>query len=1210
MGSRSRRRASLVAVLSLAAVVILSTVAMAEITRHADGGEAQWWYREKHDEVCLDNPTAPGDYCAVADHWGMELATYFEGNWAYMALDCAKRFLLEDVVAGPGLGFEYVMLGTVQSDSGPSLAFLLFSGGNYYLAVSEAAPNPGTLADHTCAPFDAGAADWWWGSVEMADSDTVDPSTITVADTGTFAELQTAYGAYSVVEVLVLMGVVGEQVGCSNVASPQDIHIGKTVVDDVKLNWTEGIIAHGGVYRIEPSWYEKELEDGLSWENAGGFDDWTQAPGSGEPAREWDRWCLCDHCLQIDDQNLWNLVSESDFVGVGVPTGADEFPSPDYALYFGNKETGDYDMGEASVGVVCSPWNEINPGDQYVSISFEYFREVEQYMGAYDWTYVQVLFDDWSDLDYDPFTVSNPGDVEDCNGGDWKTVWYKDSSDANEGDWAEATITHYLDADEEAYTDDEYRVIVPPHATRMRIRFGFNSVDGASNDSFGWLIDNIVKTHSPDPTGCLICTDYLPQATIGEKYDVDLCPQVIDGAATGARSWAIKSVVKDGERSSLPRRLALDSIGRLYGEPDPGTSGTYEITFVLTCIEGRPQTKTLTLNIRTPSGSGSANEIDYSQDFDDCPTASAQPPCCANWDTWQNSATWTVEGDPIPSVPSDPENLWHETGHVKYALTGDAECEYGHVAYFGQYDDGTTSDPEDPNFAVGRAKGCLLSAWYAIKEAYDGEELIVGFKSWRNVEYFTGGEYDKTWVDMRFEGGAWRTIWSKSSTNKSEAAWTWQEAHTGILLKEGVKIQLRFCFDSIDGSGNAKAGEAYGWLIDEVTLYAGSAELGISNCPKAEASVGEYYDEELTAAGGSDSIVPIWEIASGTLPSGLGLTVDSTDRRTAYIQGTPRASGSFTFTLRVRDEAWNEVATRTCTIVVGQEVSLLFEDFENDPSWGLGGLWHFTADTGVTGVDDLGAGNHAAYYGQHDNTTTPDYNTDARTTGTLTLVSPVIDLTVGSGVEAFKVVFDYWRAVENFTNGGYDKTQIQVRLDDGDWRTIWTADSGTASTEEWERDVSAGTYLTGGAETMTIRFLFDSVDKWYNDYVGWLVDNLKVRSASASGAATLPTKSEEKSASRDVAGSLDVMNVPNPVKDVHTTTFMVRNTEVEAMRIVIYDLSGTLVYEEEIAGNELVWHTENSYGEFLANGIYLYRAYVLINGEWIQTKVQKLVILR
>ena len=92
--------------------------------------------------------------------------------------------------------------------------------------------------------------------------------------------------------------------------------------------------------------------------------------------------------------------------------------------------------------------------------------------------------------------------------------------------------------------------------------------------------------------------------------------------------------------------------------------------------------------------------------------------------------------------------------------------------------------------------------------------------------------------------------------------------------------------------------------------------------------------------------------------------------------------------------------------------------------------------------------------------------------------------------------------------------------------------------------------------------------------------------------------------------SLLVMNSPNPVRDVHTTTFKVMGGFVEAIRVQIYDQSGQLVFEDENPGNELDWHTENSYGENLANGVYLYQVSVKIAGQWNVTKVQKLAIYR
>lgn len=1180
-------------ILLLIATSIVSIVAWGEITlQQGEAGEVQWWYCGAHPEMdCVD---CPADFCNEADHWAVELATYADDDWAFVSLYAAKRFTMDDIDVAE---FEYQLMEPpgVQTDSvAPSMALSLSDPvtGDPYLAISGGDPAPQTAS---CTTFDAlgVAVEWWYGTWDGEDVNTFALVGIPYAN---FAAMEAAHGTDDVQAVLVLMGVVGSTVGS---ASGHPILPAQAVIDDVSLEWGGNV--YGGTYYMEPA-----------WDAVVDFDDWTQTPlpGVDDPPLEYQRWCECDHCLAIDDQNLWSLVSETDLQGLDIPAGAGDFPSPDYALYFGNPTTGNYDVGERAIGCICSPWNELNPADQYVSITFDYFREVETYLqGAYDWTYVQIAFDTWIGASWDPFTIDNSGDAEGCGGLDWKTVWYRDSRDANEGEWTEAAITHYLNVDNDPYSDSQYRIAIPAEATRMRIRFCFNSYDGASNDYFGWAIDNIVKQHAPDPPGCRIITDYLPQAHVGEKYGDDdghagdfyleLDPQVIEGSTVGARSWSITSITKDGARlSELPRRLALDPCGRLYGEPDPGTEGTYEITFLLECWNGRPDEQTLVLNITAPQDPAQAKSMIHFEDFEGV-----------------SASTWTVDGTTFPAATAGCPNLWHETHHVKYALDTTAlHDEYGGVAYFGWDDEGIPVENYDPNYNCSRAKGCLLSQWFAVTEDdHSGEELIIGFKSWRNVEYFTGGEYDRTWVDVRFEGGNWQTVWERSSEDVSLASWTWREVNTGLILEKGIKFQIRFCFDSIDSYGNGLTGECYGWLIDEIGLYAGSTNLGITNCPREETSVGDYYNEEIRASGGTEALVPIWEIAVGSLPPGLGLVPEPMNRRIAYIEGIPRTPGTYDFTIRVRSADWTESATRECRIVIGEEVTLLLEDFEDDPSWSPGGLWHFTGDGGVADVDNLGAANHAAYYGK-DDAGTPDYNTGARTSGMLTLVTPVIDLTEGPGggpVEAVKVEFDYWREVESFGNGGYDKAEVQVQLDGGAWETIWVLDSSNPSMEEWITEESIDAFLTEGASTMLLRFVFDSVDKWYNDYVGWLVDNVKVETAVAAGASPLSAMSAMSHAEpRGVPEELQVMNVPNPITDVHTTTFMVRSVDVDAMRIEIYDLADNLVFEEEVSGNELVWHTDNDYGEYLANGIYLYRAYVLMNGVWVQTTVEKLVILR
>ena len=96
-------------------------------------------------------------------------------------------------------------------------------------------------------------------------------------------------------------------------------------------------------------------------------------------------------------------------------------------------------------------------------------------------------------------------------------------------------------------------------------------------------------------------------------------------------------------------------------------------------------------------------------------------------------------------------------------------------------------------------------------------------------------------------------------------------------------------------------------------------------------------------------------------------------------------------------------------------------------------------------------------------------------------------------------------------------------------------------------------------------------------------------------------------------GTLHVINIPNPITDLNTTTFSVqgvREKQVKKVRVEIFDLSGHLVYSEECSAVSIEWHTQNNLGEPLANGAYLYRVWALIDGEWRQSEFKKLAICR
>ena len=98
-----------------------------------------------------------------------------------------------------------------------------------------------------------------------------------------------------------------------------------------------------------------------------------------------------------------------------------------------------------------------------------------------------------------------------------------------------------------------------------------------------------------------------------------------------------------------------------------------------------------------------------------------------------------------------------------------------------------------------------------------------------------------------------------------------------------------------------------------------------------------------------------------------------------------------------------------------------------------------------------------------------------------------------------------------------------------------------------------------------------------------------------------------------ITDELKVVAYPNPVRNVHTATFQVMGmlaAEVEEIRVQIFDLSGHLVWEDAAFGGELDWHTDSLSGDYLANGMYLYRVQVRIDGNWINQDIGRIAVLR
>ena len=676
------------------------------------------------------------------------------------------------------------------------------------------------------------------------------------------------------------------------------------------------------------------------------------------------------------------------------------------------------------------------------------------------------------------------------------------------------------------------QVEVPTGAAEFRITFVFDSVDHLENGYLGWLVDNVEVHRAAVPLQ--IETEQLAEGLVRVWYSAKLQAK----GGTPPYEWAV------APGSQLPAGLGLNrATGVLAGEPTE--SGIFDVEFVLKDSGRSTVQKRLTLVIRQLEGAREAVGGRY-----------------VDLDRWGRTGLWHT-ADPL---------------------------EIGEGAYYAVPGQGTYA-------TGGRTQGYLTSPEIPVG-AHRGRDLVLVLYHARRVEHYPAGAYDKTEVQVRFHDGTrwggWTTVWYRDSRDPSDRFILSLEPVFLQVPAAASRLQIRFAFDSVDGTNN----DYEGWFVYGVVLLAfrGRLEIVTDSLPAGEA--GGPYWALLEARGGGE---PYRWSATG-LPEGLGM-----DRAAGRIQGTPRRAGTYTVRVTVEDAEGTVVVRQYTLEVKAEQVTLFaepFDDFEDGANWlllpGFPSLWRVTDGVWHEGENLVAGRGRVAYYG-HGEPGDPSYETGDRTTGALT--SRPIPL---AGAVHITVSFDYWRQVESYA-GEFDQTYVQIRFTGGEWKTLWSLDSRHPSVAAWTTYTSTGITVPAGASTVQIRFVFDSVDRFNNRYVGWLVDNVRIRKAATgsplTGLAVPPVLPRGET-------RLQVFNSPNPIRDVRTTTFAVRGVEAEAIRVEIYDLSGRLVYTAEVAGGELVWHTDDLAGRYLANGVYLWRAWVKVAGTWIASDLQRLAILR
>jgi hypothetical protein len=181
---------------------------------------------------------------------------------------------------------------------------------------------------------------------------------------------------------------------------------------------------------------------------------------------------------------------------------------------------------------------------------------------------------------------------------------------------------------------------------------------------------------------------------------------------------------------------------------------------------------------------------------------------------------------------------------------------------------------------------------------------------------------------------------------------------------------------------------------------------------------------------------------------------------------------TYYFALKVSDRAGNRSAlSNVASVTTGQYVPLFREDFEAGGSgWTMSGLWHVTTHR-------WSSPSRAVYYGLD---STKTYNTGARNMGAL--VSPPVDL---AWTVKPRLAFQYFLKKE--ASAAYDQARAYVSSNGGvTWSYIGQFSAVSQMTSA-SFDLSAWV-----GSTVRLKFEFDTIDASFNNYEGWVIDDVTV----------------------------------------------------------------------------------------------------------------------
>jgi uncharacterized protein YjdB len=139
--------------------------------------------------------------------------------------------------------------------------------------------------------------------------------------------------------------------------------------------------------------------------------------------------------------------------------------------------------------------------------------------------------------------------------------------------------------------------------------------------------------------------------------------------------------------------------------------------------------------------------------------------------------------------------------------------------------------------------------------------------------------------------------YSDGSTQNITGQVTWSSSNSGVATISSTGLATGA------GMGTSTISASLGGVTGSTTLTVQTQTLTITTASLSSGRVGVSYSTALAASGGTPPYA--WSIYSGSLPPGLSLNSAS-----GGISGTPTATGTFRFTLRVTDSS-NPVQTAT-----------------------------------------------------------------------------------------------------------------------------------------------------------------------------------------------------------------------------------------------------------------------------------------------------------